>query len=267
MTKKKFAVLGKPISHSLSPTIHRAAYEQLGLDWSYDRFEVGEGELKKFLELEGKDLDGLSLTMPLKIEAAQIADVRDALVTNLGIANTLVKQEGKLYAFNTDVFGISQSLAACWKAGVKRVSILGAGATAQSALAAVKENSPEAFVSIYVRNIASTKAIVDLAKKLGLVVAVFNLEGYGNTQDLTINTIPSNDLPIQPSEQSGWLLDANYSSADEKLAGSFDPSRVVTGESMLIWQAIAQIRIFLTGDSSQELPNEGQVLEAMRASL
>lgn len=267
MTDKKFAVLGKPIGHSLSPTIHNAAYEQLGLNWSYERFEVGEGELRGFLENKGSGLDGFSLTMPLKIEAAQVADFQDPLVSSIGIANTLVKEQGKLHAYNTDVFGISKALQASWNEGVRQIAILGSGATAQSALAAVHEHAPSASVTVFVRDVSRTKDIVELAAKVGLELTLSNLEEFSNAQDLTVNTIPTNHLPIQPSQQRGWLLDVNYSSADTKLSTSFDAARVVTGEVMLIWQAIAQIRIFLTGDQTQELPDEARVLEVMRASL
>lgn len=267
MTDKKFAVLGKPIGHSLSPTIHRAAYEVLGLDWSYEKFEIPEGGLQHFLERDGSQFEGFSITMPLKVEAAQVAAVQDPLVVSLGIANTLVRDSGKLHAYNTDVFGISQALKSSWKVGISEVAILGSGATAQSALAAIRENSPSSSVTVYVRDLHRTKAIAELAAKLGMRLEVRRIEDYSNKQDLTVNTIPSNSLPIEPVEQAGWLLDANYASADMNLSSSFHPARVITGKAMLIWQAIAQIRIFLTGDPSKELPNEVQVLEAMFASL
>ena len=267
MTSRKYAVLGKPIGHSLSPTIHKAAYEELGLDWSYEKFEIAEGGLKQFLEHAGSEFEGFSLTMPLKVEAAHLADIQEPLVSSLGIANTLVRESGKLHAYNTDVFGISKALQSCWEESISRVAILGSGATAQSALATIRENSPSAFVTVYVRDVLRTKAIAELADKFGIALDVRTIEDYSNTQDLTVNTIPSNNLPIAPAEQKGWLLDANYSSADMNLSNSFDSARVITGEAMLIWQAIAQIRIFLAGNPSQELPNEVEVLEAMSASL
>ena len=64
-TTRRCAVLGSPIAHSLSPALHRAAYAELGLDWSYDAVEVTEEELESFLDGLGQQWRGLSLTMPL----------------------------------------------------------------------------------------------------------------------------------------------------------------------------------------------------------
>ena len=82
MTSKHFAVVGDPIDHSLSPNIHNAAYKFLGLDWDYTRFQVSEGNLQDFLRKEGSHLSGISVTMPLKLEAAALASIPKFQVDN-----------------------------------------------------------------------------------------------------------------------------------------------------------------------------------------
>ena len=85
-------MLGSPVAHSLSPVLHRAAYAALGLDgWSYDRIECVEGGLAELVAGLGAGWAGLSLTMPLKRVALEVADVVSDLVAAVGAANTLIR--------------------------------------------------------------------------------------------------------------------------------------------------------------------------------
>jgi len=268
MTSKHFAVVGSPIDHSLSPSIHSAAYKFLGLDWDYSRHEVKQGQLNEFLWESGTHLDGISVTMPLKPEAAAIATKSDEIVQLSNIANTLLRVSDEYFAFNTDVFGIEKALAECWGSNINRVAILGSGATAQSALYAVSKMAAAAEISIYVRDITRTDLVKKLADKLGVQVVIKDLNSYSNFQDLTISTIPSNSLDTHArSEQAGWLLNVNYSSQDLSFTNKFNSERVIRGETMLIWQAIAQIRIFLNGSKDLELENESALFAKMASAL
>ena len=268
MTSKHFAVVGDPISHSLSPAIHTAAYKFLGLDWDYTRYQVAEGTLENFLEGEGRDLAGLSVTMPLKLEAASLASNRDSIVGQLGVANTLVRVPNQLVAYNTDVFGIEKALDGYWNSRVNTVAILGAGSTAQSALFTVSRKAPQAAVVVFIRDLARAEAIKALASQLGVELHLKELSDYSDVQDLTISTVPAaalDSLVIGP--QAGWLLNVNYASKDSQFSKAFQSDKVVQGETMLIWQAIAQIRIFLNGSPDKELDDEGAVYANMVAAI
>lgn len=268
MTRKHFAVVGDPISHSLSPIIHSAAYEHLNLDWDYTKYQVVKGDLGDFLSGQGSGLSGVSVTMPLKTEAAELSESKDEIVSLLGVANTLVRSGSSWQSFNTDVFGIQQSLANAWAEGVNKVSILGAGATAQSALYAVNLSAPKATVSVFVRNVGNTEQIVSLAEKLNIQLSVRGLAEYSHDQDLTISTIPAEalaDLPLL--KQAGWLLNVIYSSSNHDFSTFFEPGRSVSGEQMLIWQAIAQIRLFVNNDASNPLADEASLYVKMLAAL
>ncbi len=108
----KAAVLGSPISHSLSPVLHRAAYQALGLDgWSYQGIECDEGQLPGLLAGCGPDWAGLSLTMPLKRTVRDLLDWAEPLVTEVGAANTVVFDAGLRRGYNTDVPGMIAALA------------------------------------------------------------------------------------------------------------------------------------------------------------
>ena len=145
MTRRRLAVLGSPIGHSLSPVLHRAAYDLLDLPFDYEAVEVGSGGLPAFVA----DLDarwrGLSLTMPLKREVLPLVDELSPLARRLGVANTLVvEDDGRRTGHDTDVDGIVRSVAAVRQEapvapGGRHATVLGGGATAASALAAVHE--------------------------------------------------------------------------------------------------------------------------------
>jgi shikimate dehydrogenase len=268
MTSKRFAVVGDPISHSLSPIIHPAAYEHLNLDWNYTKYQVVKGDLSNFLSGQGSGLSGVSVTMPLKSEAAELSDSKDEIVALLGVANTLVSSGSSWKSFNTDVFGIQKSLANAWAEGIDKAAILGAGATAQSALYAVRLSEPNATVSVYVRNVGNTKQIVALAERLNIQLNIKGLAEYSQDQDLTVSTVPAEalvDLPLL--KQTGWLLNVAYSSSNDAFLGCFDAGRVVSGEQMLIWQAIAQIRLFLNGDAADPIVDESSLYVKMLAAL
>src|SRR3954465_6995358 len=86
------AVLGRPVAHSLSPVLHRAAYAALGLtDWTYDALDLGAEGLPGLLAGLGGGGRGFSVTMPCKQAAAAVADEAGSLVRLLGAANTLVR--------------------------------------------------------------------------------------------------------------------------------------------------------------------------------
>ena len=268
MTSKHFAVIGSPIEHSLSPKIHSVAYEFLGLDWDYTRFEVKEDGLSSFLGAEGSHLAGISVTMPLKNKAAAIATNSDSIVEQLGVANTLLKTQAGYSAYNTDVFGIQQALAGAWAEGIESIAILGAGATAQSALYAVAVNSPDAKVAVYARDVSRSEAIRSLAASLGVNLEIRELGAYSTSHNLTISTIPSLALDdLVAGNQDGWFLNASYSSKDLAFTKQFSAGRAVAGETMLTWQAIARIRIFLTGSTDIELDNEAGLFAKMSGAL
>ncbi|HET9997267.1 MAG TPA: shikimate dehydrogenase, partial [Nocardioides sp.] len=125
-------VLGDPIAHTLSPLLHRAAYDACGLDWEYDAHRVPAGGLAAFVDGLDASWRGLSITAPLKREAASRADEVSPTVVRAGVANTLVHGDGRWYADNTDVPGAAAAVRAVWTGPVSSATVLGGGATATS---------------------------------------------------------------------------------------------------------------------------------------
>jgi shikimate dehydrogenase len=251
-TKRRAAVLGSPIRHSLSPTLHRAAYTALGLTgWCYDAVECDEAALPDFVQRLGPEWAGLSLTMPLKRVALTVADEVSALAEAVGAANTLVfGQPGEpCRAENTDVAGI---LAALGEAGVDRVSaavILGAGGTAQAALAALCELG-EIGPTVLVRDPARTTELRAAADRLGVRPVIYGglLDGAVPESDVVISTLPPGAADaLSPQRWAGRpvVLDVVYAPWPTPLAASAVTAgcSTVSGLAVLLHQAVAQCEL------------------------
>ena len=191
----KAAVLGKPIAHSLSPVLHRAAYEALGFtDWTYDLVECDEHGLAAYVESLGPEWAGLSLTMPLKRTVLPLLDHVDHLAAATGGANTVVFRPDGRFGYNTDVRGIVDALREVGVPAPGSVTIIGAGATACSALAAVGELGA-AGADIVARDPSRTAALLATADRLGLQARLRPWTDLGGTgqpiPDLLISTVPA----------------------------------------------------------------------------
>ena len=136
----KAAVLGSPIAHSLSPVLHAAGYAALGLDdWTYTAIECDEAGLPALVASCGPDWAGLSLTMPLKRAVLPLLDTTDPVAAEVGGANTVVFNQGRRQGYNTDVPGMVAAMAEAGVTAPSAAVVLGAGATACSALAALRD--------------------------------------------------------------------------------------------------------------------------------
>lgn len=280
-SRRRLAVLGSPIAHSLSPALHTAAYRVLGLDWEYTAVDVAEGELDSFLDGLTPDWLGLSLTMPLKHEVQPRLTDLDRVAVLTGAVNTVrfggAETGGPrtLTGYNTDVPGLVRALA---EAGIDRavhVSVLGAGATAASALAAAAELGAES-VEIIARSPERAIPLVELGRQLGVVVTVAELgtvAAADRISDLVISTLPGDAaLPAEfPAALRARtpLFDVGYAPWPTALAQSWMTAggRASSGRTMLLHQALVQIRIFVGNDPFMPLPDEDAVLQAMRAAL
>ncbi|WP_254715267.1 shikimate dehydrogenase [Actinomadura sp. NAK00032] len=247
------AVLGSPVAHSLSPALHRAAYAAMGLDgWSYEAVECGEDGLAALLDGLGPEWAGLSLTMPLKRVALDLADTVSDLAARVGGANTLVLRDGRRHADNTDVHGIETALA---EAGVKAppsALVLGGGATAASALAALARlGTAEAVLAARTPERAAGAAAV--GERSGLAVRVVPLDRVAAhlPADLVVSTLPGRaaDALAEPVAGScAALFDVVYAPWPTALAAAVERAggTVVGGFAMLLHQAVRQVEL-MTG--------------------
>ncbi|MCX4821751.1 shikimate dehydrogenase [Streptomyces sp. NBC_01142] len=257
---RRAAVLGSPIAHSLSPVLHRAAYAELGLaHWSYDRFEVDEAGLAGFLAGLDGSWAGLSLTMPLKRAIIPLLDGISDTAASVEAVNTVVfTEDGRRTGDNTDIPGM---IAALRERGVDKVdsaAVLGAGATASSALAALAHicTGP---VTAYVRSAARAEEMRGWAERLGVEVRVADwAEAAGALEaPLVIATTPAgatDAIAAEVPERPGTLFDVLYEPWPTTLATAWSRrgGAVVGGLDLLVHQAVLQVEQ-MTGRSPAPL--------------
>ncbi len=270
MSAHRLAVWGDPIAHSKSPALHAAAYRVLGLEWEYGRRQVDAAGFAGALAGLDDTWRGLSLTMPLKEQAYAAASSRDHHAQLTGAVNTLLLGASPA-GFNTDVGGIIDALAEGGVTGARAVRILGAGATAASALVAASEMGA-ASVDIRARRPERGAVLVALGERLDVSVTLRSLDERPDAVDLTIATLPSgtvldSSFAARLADAGGALFDAAYAPWPSALASVWDDAPVISGLGMLLHQAVRQIRIFHHGDPVAPLPDELSVVEAMRAAL
>ncbi|MFC4137086.1 MULTISPECIES: shikimate dehydrogenase [unclassified Microbacterium] len=263
----RLAVWGDPIAHSRSPQLHAAAYRLLGLDWTYDRRRVDAAGFGDALHGLDDSWRGLSLTMPLKEQAFRAADELDRHAELTGAVNTLLLGD-VLRGFNTDVGGLVDAFIEAGVTGIRSARILGAGATAASALVAASELGAER-VEIRARRPEAAVHLVGLGERVGVQTSVNAFAEPATTVDLTIATLPSGTVLDDPvadalSASGGALLDAAYAPWPSALAARWSAPTVLSGLEMLLHQAVRQIRIFRNGSQDAVLPDEAALIEVMR---
>jgi len=247
---RRAAVLGSPIAHSLSPALHLAAYAALGLDWSYDAIEVDEASLPDFLTSLDNTWAGLSLTRPLKEVVIPLLSAVDLVAQRVGAVNTVVPEPHGLRGYNTDVLGIVDSLRELQVHAPATATVLGAGATARSAIAALAELGAS-DISICSRRREPAESCVALAAEWNIPArwATFEPTMELIAAEVVISTLPGDvaaPWAQAVAHAEGALLDASYHPWPTPLAAAWPSSRVASGRDMLLWQAVEQVRL-MTG--------------------
>ncbi|MFZ4123047.1 MAG: shikimate dehydrogenase family protein [Candidatus Planktophila sp.] len=242
------AVLGSPISHSLSPHLHMSAYKFLNIPGKYTSFEVPAGSLHDFLRDKDSGWTGFSLTMPLKEEVLAIADSIDPLVKRIQSGNTLVRQNNEWFLYSTDVLGFQQAWNTCNSAKPQSVLIIGSGATARAAAAAF--DNPDTSISVVHRNNQREESmrLSVLQSKMKFLPWQFVNDFYES--ELVVNTTPKGVLDSFAcnvvAKPAGTFFDVIYNPWPTEFASAWmkTQSPVISGLDLLIAQGIEQIRLF-----------------------
>jgi shikimate dehydrogenase len=258
---KTYCIIGDPIDHSLSPAIHNAAFNTLGLNCSYIAFRVQEGQLKNSIDsLRSINIGGFNVTMPHKVKVLNYVDRFDKTVQLVGAANTVNNEEGKLCAYNTDVAGFIRPLRERKVVfnGIQ-VMILGAGGAARAVVVALSGEKGIANINIFNRKSDRATNLVNLVKKLGLnanIISNDDVQKIAYKSDLIINTTPlgmSNEESLIKSasiSKNSIVYDIVYKPLNTKLIENAKTAgaQVVYGYEMLLEQATESFKIWLKMD-------------------
>jgi len=258
-------VIGDPIEHTLSPTIHNAAFNHLGLDFVFLAFRVKAVDLESALRgMRGLGIHGLNVTMPHKSSVTAYLDEMDPAVKFLGSANTILNKAGKLSGFNTDGVGASKALRENGvKLAEKKLLLLGAGGAAKAIAFTLAQEAGE----LVILNRANGKA-KELAERLTRTIGK-KIVGGALTPDAIADNLQDSDVlinatsvgmnpasnqsivPPQLLRSELTVMDIVYNPVETKLAKDAQAAgaKVVSGVEMLIYQGAASFEIW-TGHSA-----------------
>jgi len=256
-TTRLAAVIGEPVRHSLSPTLMNAAFEAVGLDWTYVALEVGHSRLPDALVgARALGIAGLSVTMPHKESAAACADLLSPTAERLGAVNCLVNDNGVLTGHNTDGEGFVRSLAHGFgfEPIGKRCVVFGAGGSARSIILALADAGASEIVVVN-RTLGRAERAAALAGDRGEVVSA---EGVGSdlaAADLVVNATSigmgqpaADDVLFDGSilHEGQLLVDIVYKPLETPLLATARRSgaTVANGVAMLAHQAAVQFELW-----------------------
>jgi shikimate dehydrogenase len=269
-SSRKAGVLGSPVAHSLSPVLHNAAYQALGLTgWTFDRIECDERALPGLVTASDPDWVGYAVTMPGKRAALAMADVVTDRAAAVGAANTLLRLDNGWQADCTDVSGVVGALRIAGGYQPKPDAtglILGAGGTASAALAGLAELDV-LDVTIVVREPARAAQARATAQRLGMTLDVrrwseTDIGALAATCAVLVSTVPAEAAAPHAAELAlaPCLLDVIYHPWPTPVADAVAArgGQLATGLDMLLHQAFGQVEQF-TGQAAPR--------EAMRDAL
>jgi len=249
---KLCGVIGDPIEHTMSPTIHNAAFIQMGLDYIYIPFHVKEEELGKAIDgMRALNIRGLNVTLPHKVTIIPFLDELDPLVEKIGAVNTVTNDDGVLKGSNTDASGFVQALL---ERGIepkgKKVLILGAGGASRAISFILSERGAHLIIlnrrleraevlaswllTIFNTEVEALELVEEnLARALDGVDILVNATSVGMSPNINETPLPSNLL------RRGLIVsDIVYNPIKTRLLREAEEAgaETVSGVDMFVWQ-------------------------------
>ena len=243
-----FGLVGHPVRHSLSPEMHTALFQRLGLDAVYVAFDVDPARADRVADaIRTLDLVGVNLTVPFKERVLPHLDHLTIAAREAGAVNVVIHVDGHLTGYNTDGAGLVASLAEehGFDPADTRCAVLGAGGAGRAVAASLAQS---AEVTLFNRTLARAEAA---AADLGLTAAPF--EDFGDQPfDLVVNCLGGGAeelveaLPIERLPDSAIWVDANYwNPRPPRLAACQARGlRTSTGLGMLVHQGALSFELF-----------------------
>ena len=260
---KMFAVVAKPVGHSMSPRLHNLAFESTGFDGIYMPLLVEPGHLASFFRfMRELPLTGASVTIPHKRGVIRYLDDVDPAAHAIGAVNTLYWNSGRLTGTNTDVLGIVKPLSQRLDLGGSRALVVGTGGAAKAAIVALRQLGAEVFVTG--RN----------PRKVGLLARLHHarVQDFGQLADAgfdvlvqatSVGMLPNVDGNLFPGRVPAEIVfDLVYNPLETALLknAASQGKTVISGIEMFIEQAAAQFRTWTGAEAPREVMREA-VLE------
>jgi len=260
----KFAgIIGYPLSHTLSPSMHNFIYQKLGIDVEYKKWEISPNNLKSHIEkINNENFIGANITVPYKEKIVSLLDEIRNEAKFTGAVNTIVKNNNKLIGYNTDVYGIEQTLDIKLKNDViNNAVIFGAGGAAKAALfvllqrglnnlTIVNRTKSNALKMISkFNNVNYDQTIITLNEKSQIKSACLSADLIINTTILGMKGSGYEDIsPIDSTfiDSNSVIFDMVYNPTKTQLVkiALERNANIIEGLNMLVYQAIKSIELW-----------------------
>ena len=243
------AVIGSPVEHSLSPLLHREAFNFLKLDGQYDRRDVPSETLSDFFDAENSSFDYLSITMPLKEEALSLPVSIDEVSTHIQSANTLYRRGNQWHLTSTDGSGFLSALRHEGFQSFKKVLVLGAGGTARAVVGALDGIAEE--IVVFGRTSTRRDVLEASIQRSSFEYQRWNDSPGFSQYDLVVNTTPAGAADLLADSLNvgncPLLFDVIYKPWPTVLGARWEDSggKVINGIELLLYQGIQQLALAL----------------------
>lgn len=255
MGLKKYAVIGHPMGHTMSPFIHKRLFELSGTEAQYDVFDIAPQDLDNQYKNVLSKLDGFNITIPHKQRIISLLDSLDSKAKMYGSVNTVAFTEEGAKGYTTDPDGFLKALEAENISPSGRVVILGCGGVARTmAYEAALKNADLSF-AVREEDTEICKALCkEIKDTLNTDVSFCLLDGIEGEIDLLVNATPIGMYPktdAQPVDdkvlsKTKAVFDAVYNPLETQLVKKAKAMgcKALGGMSMLVWQAVAAHEIW-----------------------
>ena len=274
-------LIGDPIGHSVSPVMHNAAFNKLGLDYIYLPFRVGAENLARAIDgVKALNIRGFNVTIPHKVAVIPLLDELELLAEKTGAVNTIVNDKGHLKGYNTDAAGFLKSLL---ERGVeprgKKVVVLGAGGASRTISFTLAEGGAEIVIlnrklemdwavelagSISRFSIKEAEALElnddNLSSALKAADILVNATSIGMSPDINRSPVPAGQL-----HPGLVVFDVVYNPLKTRLLAEAEAAgaETISGIEMLVWQGALAFELW-TGASAPIYIMKAEAIKALK---
>ena len=269
MNRTRLGIIGKPLGHSLSPVLHTKGMEGSGEIYSYEKWELEEEQLEKFLlEIKSDDSNilGFNVTIPYKEKIIQYLDLLDSKCKLLGAVNTVKYEDGKLIGYNTDGLGFIESLKRHdFYVSNKKILIIGSGGAARGIALFLSQLNIKS-IDVVARNEEKSKQLLKEVEKF-VPAEFFKLDEIFQTNvgeyDLIIQTTPVGmknikgnlEFPYEELKTNQVVVDIVYNPLDTDFLKNCigKVKETISGLEMLVYQGYHSFKIWTGKEENTEV--------------
>jgi shikimate dehydrogenase len=245
-----YGILAHPAHHSLSPAMHNAGFQALGMNAEYEYFDVKPEDLSDFIQkVRNENIKGLSVSKPHKETIIKLLDVVDDIAHTIGAVNTVINKDGELHGTNVDWIGVQEALLEKTQIEQKVVAVLGAGGAARAAVYALKKNHA-GLIFVLNRTISHAEelakefkcdygALADICAVNPQIIIQATSAGLNEKEGVEI-------IPKEYIDSSMTVMEMIYTPLmtrilkDAKAQGA----KIITGDRMLLHQGYAAFEMW-----------------------